>query len=111
MKYASRDGYQALLDDGLRDLRIPADDDARQGDDRRRRLERVGSANFDNRSFELNDELASPWPIAELAADADARLRGRTSQRSKRLTLDEWKERGILEKAREKFWGLFGEIF
>ena len=36
VKYASRYAYQRLLDLGHRDLRVPADDDAREGDDRRR---------------------------------------------------------------------------
>jgi len=31
--------------------------------------------------------------------------------RSKQLTLAEWKRRGLIEKVKERFWGMFGEIF
>ena len=69
-----------------------------------------GSANFDNRSLELNDELNVAVASADLAArlseDFDLDLR-----RAKRLELDEWRRRSLLEKTREYFWSYFGEIF
>jgi cardiolipin synthase len=69
-----------------------------------------GSANFDNRSFELNDELnvavSSRLLASRLLADMHGDLR-----RSKRLTLDAWRQRGWLEKVREHFWSYFGEVF
>ena len=69
-----------------------------------------GSANFDNRSLELNDELnvavANRALAARFLADMEQDLRV-----SRRITLDEWQRRGTLNKARERFWSAFGEIF
>lgn len=71
----------------------------------------IGSANFDNRSLELNDELA--------VAVADPRLSARLTSafeadmaRSKRLDAATWRhERSIVGKAFEQFWSYFAEIF
>jgi cardiolipin synthase A/B len=69
-----------------------------------------GSANFDNRSLELNDELNVAVTNRALASrflsDFEQDLRV-----SHRITLDEWQHRGLLNKARERFWAAFGEIF
>jgi cardiolipin synthase len=69
-----------------------------------------GSANFDNRSLELNDELNVAVTDRDLARrfldDFEQDLRG-----SSRLELAKWRQRPILEKSREKFWSYFGEIF
>lgn len=69
-----------------------------------------GSANFDNRSLELNDEMnvaVSDRDLAQrLLQDFEADL-----QSAKRLDLDSWRRRSPLEKAREYFWSYFGEIF
>jgi len=69
-----------------------------------------GSANFDNRSLELNDELNVAVSDRDLARrfteDFEQDLRV-----SSRLQLAQWRQRGLLEKAREKFWSYFGEIF
>ncbi len=69
-----------------------------------------GSANFDNRSLELNDELNVAVTSRALAArfleDFDNDLRS-----SSRLELQQWRRRSILEKSRELFWSYFGEIF
>ena len=70
----------------------------------------VGSANFDNRSFELNDELN----VAVFDRGVAARLRQdfeKDVQRSKKLALDEWRSRPLHIRAREKGWSLFGELF
>jgi cardiolipin synthase len=70
----------------------------------------VGSTNFDNRSLELNDEINVAIADADLALrlteDFEVDLR-----RSRRLTLEAWRDRSATEKSREKFWGLFGELF
>ncbi|HEY8132261.1 MAG TPA: phospholipase D-like domain-containing protein, partial [Thermoanaerobaculia bacterium] len=70
----------------------------------------VGSANFDNRSLELNDELnvlvASRTVASELTGDFERDL-----ARSKRFSLDEWRRRPVHIRAREKLWGFFSEIF
>jgi cardiolipin synthase len=69
-----------------------------------------GSANFDNRSLELNDELNvaafDPMLAARLTADFE-RDRGRAI----RIELDRWRDRPLYIRAREKGWSLFGEIF
>jgi cardiolipin synthase len=69
-----------------------------------------GSANFDNRSLELNDELNVAVSDRDLARrfteDLEQDLRV-----SSRLELATWRQRGLLEKAREMFWSYFGEIF
>jgi cardiolipin synthase A/B len=70
----------------------------------------VGSANFDNRSFELNDELN----VVVFDRAVAARLRDdfeRDLGRSKKLDLDSWRSRPLHIRAREKTWSLFGEVF
>ncbi len=73
-------------------------------------LSMFGSANFDNRSLELNDELnvavASRDLAARLEKDFEEDLR-----RAEQLRLDQWRARSPLEKSREYFWSYFGEIF
>jgi cardiolipin synthase A/B len=69
-----------------------------------------GSANFDNRSLELNDELN--------VAVADRALAQRFLEdferdltRAKKLELHTWRQRPLLKKAREVFWSAFAEVF
>jgi cardiolipin synthase A/B len=74
------------------------------------RLSIVGSANFDNRSFELNDELN----VAVFDTQVASKLRAdfeRDMTKSKKLELDEWRSRPPHIRAREKVWSLFGEVF
>ena len=69
-----------------------------------------GSANFDNRSLELNDELN----VAVTDRDLAARLTQDFEQdlaRSKRLELDDWRQRLAARKDARDFWSYFGEIF
>jgi cardiolipin synthase len=65
----------------------------------------VGSTNFDNRSFRLNDEanlnLYDRGFAARQTADFEADL-----GRSRRITLDEWSSRPWTEKAKERFYAL-----
>ncbi len=69
-----------------------------------------GSANFDNRSFELNDELTVAAQSRDLAAaltrDFEADM-----AKSKKLDAEEWRKRPLWQKAREFFWAQFGEVF
>jgi cardiolipin synthase len=69
-----------------------------------------GSANFDNRSLELNDELNIAVFSRELAkrftADFEQDLYS-----ARRLQLDEWRKRPFAEKTHERFWSYFGEVF
>ena len=70
----------------------------------------VGSANFDNRSLELNDELnvaVFDEGLAErLLADFERDL-----THSTRLELEDWRSRPLHIRGREKLWSLFGEVF
>jgi cardiolipin synthase len=70
----------------------------------------VGSANFDNRSFELNDELN----VVVFDRGLASRLRQdfeRDVRQSTRLDLESWRSRPLHIRAREKTWSLFGEVF
>jgi cardiolipin synthase len=70
----------------------------------------VGSANFDNRSFELNDELN----VVVFDRQFASRLLQDFEQdlgRSTRLELQTWRSRPLFVRAREKAWSLFGELF
>jgi len=62
-----------------------------------RRWAAVGSTNFDSRSFDLNDEvnlaMLDAATAERLAVDFEADL-----GRSRRVTLDDWKRRSLLER-------------
>jgi cardiolipin synthase len=110
VKYASRAGYDSLLALGVEifeyqptmlHAKVMIVDEA---------WSMFGSANFDNRSLELNDELNVAVWNAELAArflvDFEEDL-----EVSRRLDLAGWRQRPLRERAREWFWGLFSEVF
>ena len=110
VKYASRNAYERLLSMGIElyeyqptmmHTKTLVVDGA---------WSLFGSANFDNRSLELNDELNVAVKDRDLARrfleDFEQDLRV-----SSRLELARWRQRSLLEKSREKFWSYFGEIF
>jgi cardiolipin synthase len=110
VKDASRDGYQALLDAGIEiyeyeptmmHVKAMVVDGV---------WSVIGSANFDNRSFELNDELtvgAQDHDLAQaLTRDFEVDI-----QKSIRLDADSWRERPLWQKLREWFWSHYGELF
>lgn len=110
VKYASRSGYEDLLAAGIeiheyQPTMMHAKAMIVDG-----MWSIVGSSNLDNRSLELNDEnniaVADRAFAARLSRDFDADL-----ARSKRITLEAWRQRSFLSKARERFWGAFGELF
>ena len=73
-------------------------------------LSMFGSANLDNRSLELNEELN----IAVTGRDLASRLSldfERDLRASTRLDLETWRARSPFLKAREWFWSAFGEVF
>jgi cardiolipin synthase len=110
VKYASRAQYETLLEEGV-DLNeyqptmMHAKTMVVDGV-----LSIVGSANFDNRSLELNDELN----VAVFDAALAARLRqdfDRDVGQSKRMTLAAWQSRPLLTRGRDWIWSLGGELF
>jgi len=71
----------------------------------------IGSANFGNRSFEVNDELTIAVADAELAA-ALTRDFNDDLTRSKQFDAKTWQDqRSIFSKAQEFFWSFFDEVF
>jgi cardiolipin synthase len=69
-----------------------------------------GSANFDNRSLELNDELnvavCNRALASDLLRDFECDL-----QVSERIDPEKWRRRPELERLREGFWSYFSEVF
>ena len=110
VKYASRAAYEHLLQEGIAIYEYaPTMMHAKA-----MMVDGVwsvfGSANFDNRSLETNDEMnvavSDPDLAARLIQEFERDLRS-----SKKLEYDEWRRRSPLQKAREHFWSYFGEIF
>lgn len=110
VKNASRDEYQALLDRGyivyefeptMMHVKVMVVDN---------HWSLFGSANFDNRSFELNDEQTSAVADADLARTLVAAFE-RDAARSRQLSADQWRRRSLVRKTRERFWGFFSEVF
>ena len=110
VKYASREAYDELLANGVEIYEyLPTMMHTKtlvvDGV-----LSIFGSANFDNRSLELNDEVNIAALNRQLASkfvhDFEKDLRA-----SRRLTLDTWRKRPFVEKAHEHFWSYFSEVF
>jgi cardiolipin synthase len=110
VKYASRDAYQRLLDQGIEIYEYQPTMMHAKATIADGVWSMVGSANFDNRSLELNDEMNVAVSDRDLAArltadfEQDLRL-------SRKLDSASWRQRPFLEKAREHFWSYFGEVF
>jgi cardiolipin synthase len=66
----------------------------------------VGSTNFDNRSFRLNDE-ANLNALDRGLAEVQSRIFEADKQKSRRITWEEWKRRPWTEKTIEAAAGLF----
>jgi cardiolipin synthase len=110
VKYASRQAYEQLLNLGVeiyeyQPTMMHAKTLVVDGI-----LSIFGSANFDNRSLELNDELNVGVWSRKLAARFTADLE-KDLQSSHRLELASWRQRSLLMKAREHLWSYFGEVF
>ena len=110
VKAASRAGYDALLAQGvsiaeftptMMHVKAMVVDGA---------WSIVGTANFDNRSLELNDELVVGVQDSTLGAtltrafDADL-------ARSTTFDVQSWRQRALWRRVPERFWSLFGELF
>lgn len=110
VKYSSRRAYGRLLENGIQlyeyqptmlHTKVMVVDGT---------WSMFGSANFDNRSLELNDELNVAVHDRDLGSRF-SRIFEADLQRAKRLRVDEWRQRPLVEKAREHFWGYWGEVF
>jgi len=111
VKHASRSEYQDLLDLGIEiaeyqptmmHAKVVVIDGV---------VSLIGSANFGNRSFELNDELVVAVHDRDLAAslmrDFESDL-----QKSTAMNAATWKDqRSFVGKIQEEFWFYFSEIF
>jgi cardiolipin synthase len=110
VKFASRAYYEDLLEDGVEIAEYQPTMMHTKALVIDGLLSVVGSANFDNRSLELNDELN----VAAFDRGLAARLRedfDRDLTRSKKLDLESWRSRPIPEKTRDWVWSYFGEVF
>lgn len=67
----------------------------------------VGSTNFDNRSFAVNDEANLNVHDGDFARQ-QVRVFEDDLKRSRRVTLEEWRNRPWTEKLWEHAMGLFG---
>jgi cardiolipin synthase len=111
VKHASRYGYQDLLDQGIEIFEYRPTMMHTKALMVDGAFSVIGSANFGNRSFELNDELTVAVFDADLAgaltSDFETDMRAST-----KLDAATWKnERSIIGKAQEWFWSYFSEIF
>jgi len=70
----------------------------------------VGSANLDNRSLDMNDEI-NIGIVDRTLAEALRVTFEDDLKAAKQLKLEEWRRRALHEKANEKFWSLLGEFF
>jgi cardiolipin synthase A/B len=69
----------------------------------------VGSTNFDDRSFETNDEITLGILDAGLAAQLDA-IFEKYAARANEVELETWKKRSPLKKLREQAYYLINEL-
>jgi cardiolipin synthase len=110
VKYASRGDYDSLLAMGIEIAEYQPTMMHTKAMTIDGVMSIIGSANFDNRSLELNDELN----VAVFDRGLARRLRADFEQdlgRSKRLMLEEWRARPVPEKARDWLLSYFGEVF
>jgi cardiolipin synthase len=66
----------------------------------------VGSANFDNRSFRLNDEANLNIYDAEFAQQLTRTFEA-DKLRTREITLDAWRGRSLPTRLADRFWSLF----
>jgi len=70
----------------------------------------VGSANFDDRSFETNDEITVAFIDAETAKKLDG-IFERNAAEGSEIELERWSRRGWPHKAVDQLYYLFNELF
>jgi cardiolipin synthase len=110
VKYASRAAYERLLEMGIEIAEYQPTMMHTKAMMIDGSMSIIGSANFDNRSMELNDELN----VAVFDPGLTTRLRQdfeRDWKASRSLRLEEWRSRPLPEKARDWLMSHFGEVF
>lgn len=70
----------------------------------------IGSSNFDDRSFEINDEITVGLASEKLAAELDEIFES-DLPRCEEIKLEDWKKRSLRTRAIEGFFYLFNEQF
>jgi cardiolipin synthase len=110
VKYASRQAYETLMGRGIEIYEYAPTMMHTKAMIVDGVFSMFGSANLDNRSLELNDEMnvgiIDPDLAASFEQDFEADLRS-----ANRLDRAGWQRRSLLEKGREYFWSYFGEVF
>ena len=69
----------------------------------------VGSTNFDDRSFEINDEITLGIHGKEFAKQMEA-IFEEDLKACKEVDAKEWENRGLAHKAKDHFWYLWNEL-
>jgi cardiolipin synthase len=111
VKHASRYHYQELLDLGIEIFEYEPTMMHTKALVADGIFSVIGSANFSNRSFELNDEITIGVSDRELAAELTKDFE-HDIRSSARLDAATWKEQRSFDgKLNEWFWSFFGEIF
>jgi cardiolipin synthase A/B len=111
VKHASRFGYQQLLDQGVEIYEYQPTMMHTKAVMVDGAFSIIGSANFGNRSFELNDELTVAVFDPELAQALIGDFQ-KDMQASTKLDAGTWKDqRSFFAKIQERFWSIFSEIF
>jgi cardiolipin synthase A/B len=110
VKYASRNAYQRLLDLGIEIYEYQPTMMHAKSMVADEAWSMVGSANFDNRSLELNDEMNVAISDRALALRLERDFEQDLGS-ARRLDANEWRRRPFMQKVREHFWSYFGEIF
>jgi cardiolipin synthase len=111
VKHASRFGYQELLDQGVEIYEYQPTMMHTKAVMVDGAFSIIGSANFGNRSFELNDELTVAVFDPELAQALIGDFE-KDMQASIKLDAATWKDqRSIFGKLQERWWSIFGEVF
>jgi cardiolipin synthase A/B len=69
----------------------------------------VGSSNFDDRSFEINDEITLGFRSEALAAEIDA-IFLKYAAHSEELKLEKWRQRGLWQRVKEHAFYTINEL-
>jgi len=110
VKFASRGQYEHLLEEGIEIAEYQPTMMHAKAMMVDGLFSVVGSANFDNRSFELNDELSVAVFDRALTARLLSDFENDLTQ-SKKIELDSWRSRPVLNRGRDWLWSYFGEVF